>query len=318
MALLVLALGLLTAGAELLVRGAVGLARAAGVSSLLIGLTIVSFGTSTPELATSLRASLTGHADVAVGNVIGSNIFNIAVILGLTAMVCPIPVRRGVIAQGATPMVAVAVVPMTALASGNVITRPSGAVMLGLLGLYVAYTWRQGRRDPLRTAADLDAIPLAPRRSGWMDLGLVVAGLGLLAAATPMLLSSAVDLARRLGVSELVIALTVVAGGTSAPELMTSVVAGLRRQPDVAVGNVLGSNVFNVLGILGLCAVVEPPSLTRQTVVLDIPVMIAVSVACVPLMHTQGRVSRAEGAVLVGGWVVYTVVIYTLGKGWFV
>jgi cation:H+ antiporter len=146
---------------------------------------------------------------------------------------------------------------------------------------------------------------------------LVIAGLGLLVAATPLLVDSSVAIARALGVSELAIALTIVAGGTSAPELVTSLIAAIRRHPDVAVGNVLGSNVFNILAILGACAVTSPQALQRQTIVMDIPVMIGLSVLCVPLMRSGGRLSRVEGVSLLAAWVVYAVVVYAFGAAWF-
>jgi cation:H+ antiporter len=295
----------------------VGLARAAGVSSLVIGLTVVAFGTSTPELATSLRATLTGPPDVAVGNVIGSNIFNLGVILGIAAMVCPIAVHRRAIVDGALPMVVVALLPLMALATGGVITWWQGVVMLGLLVVYVLAAYWRGRLDPERVEGEIDEIPLAKKGRVWVSVVLVIAGLGLLVAATPLLVDSSVAIARALGVSELAIALTIVAGGTSAPELVTSLIAAIRRHPDVAVGNVLGSNVFNILAILGACAVTSPQALQRQTIVMDIPVMIGLSVLCVPLMRSGGRLSRVEGVLLLAAWVVYAVVVYAFGAAWF-
>jgi cation:H+ antiporter len=214
-------------------------------------------------------------------------------------------------------MVVVALLPLVALATGGVVTRWQGVVMLALLAAYVITAYWRGRSDPDLAPGEIDASPKATKGRTWVGVVLVIAGLGLLIGATPLLIDSAVAIARSLGVSELAIALTIVAGGTSAPELVTSLVAAIRRHPDVAVGNVLGSNVFNILAIMGACAVTTPQTLARQTIMLDIPVMIVLSVVCVPLMRSGGRVSRIEGAMLLGAWIAYAVVVYAFGAAWF-
>lgn len=313
-------LALLTLGAELLVRGAVAVARRLGVSSFFIGLTIVGFGTSTPELFASLTAALRGQDDLAVGNVVGSNVFNIAAILGIAALICPIPVKVAIVRGEVWIVIATAATPWIGAATGGTVERWLGASFL--LGL-VIYLWRGfvvGRREG---ASELEAfehvgVEIPPRaRDRILDLGMIVVGLGFLVAGSTLLIDSAAAIARSLGVSELAIGLTIVAGGTSAPELVTSVVAALRRQPDIAVGNVLGSNIFNLLGILGLTSVVEPQQLSPQVTALDTPVMFAASVALLPIVGTGARISRTEGLVLLVCYVGYVVVLFTWAPAWF-
>lgn len=328
--LLILAASLvvLVIGAEALVKGAASLARRMGVSSFFIGLTIVGFGTSTPELATGITAALRSRADPAysninIGNVVGSNICNIALILGLTAIICPIPVRARVVRAEVIIVVLAAFVPFLAVLNQNVLFRWEGGVMVGLLGLYVWRGYRIGRRsDP---AADLALEQeleheLGVDRPGWQSrpagaLVLVGAGLGLLVLGSMYLVDSAVAIARGMGVSELMVSLTVVAFGTSAPELFTSVIAARRGQSDISVGNILGSNVFNVLGILGISSMIQPQTVDRQVLWLDTPLMIVASLALLPIMLTGGRISRTEGGVLLAGYLVYLGVQGGLGSG---
>ncbi|MFH0943853.1 MAG: calcium/sodium antiporter [Planctomycetota bacterium] len=316
---LLAALILLALGAEGLVRGSVGVARRCGISSFFIGLTIVGFGTSTPELFTSIVASLRGQTDIAVGNVVGSNIFNTALILGLTALVCPIPVRLAVVRREVLVVIAASVLPYLALSSGGVLGRPQGALFLGLLGIYLIRGYRAGRREGALEAAleqELEAelrLPVVKRPPGlvvnvvWIILGLAVLILG-----SRLLVHSSSALARSLGVSDLVIGLTIVAAGTSAPELFTSIVAAARKQSDIAVGNILGSNIFNLLGILGTSALVTGQRISGQLLWLDLPLMILLAVVLLPIVLTGALISRFEGAVLALVYLAYLFTLYFL------
>lgn len=322
--LLVFSLLVLTAGAECLVRGAVSAARRLGVSSFFIGLTIVGFGTSTPELCTSLTAAARGSGELAVGNVVGSNIFNIAVILGITALISPIRVRVEAVRREVLVVLAVGLAPLTAAATGGRLGRVAGIVMVGVLGLYLWRSYVAGRAGAGAEDAaaerelerEFGATGGGWRRHPGVQAAMIVAGLLLLVGGSWVLVYSASSIARGLGVSELVIGLTIVAAGTSAPELVTSLVAAARGHSDISVGNILGSNIFNILGILGLTCAVSPQVVTRQTLVLDLPVMIGVSAACIPIMLTGSRISRGEGAALLAGYAVYAYVLFAVTPGW--
>jgi cation:H+ antiporter len=311
------ALLLLTLGAELLVRGSVAVAQRFGVSSFFIGLTIVGFGTSSPELLASLVAALRDQGDLAVGNVVGSNILNIAVILGVTALICPIPVRLAVVRGEVVVVIAVSSLPWVAtLLANGVVERWLGA--LSVAGL-VAFLWRgyvvgtrqkEGGEQLEELLAEHDVPPRV--RDRVVEIGMIVAGLLLLVFGASLLVESASAIARSLGASELVIGLTIVAAGTSAPELVTSVVSALRGQSDIAVGNVLGSNVFNMLGILGTTSLVRPQTISDQIVWLDAPLMFALSLALLPIVGTGARISRTEGAFLLVAYAAYVVVLFAL------
>lgn len=313
--LLLGSLAALVTGAAMLVRGAAGIGERLGLSSLFIGLTLVGCGTSMPELAASLAASARGEPTLAVGNVLGSNVFNVAFILGLTAFLCPIHVQFAAIRREVWVVVATAVLPFAALLSGGRLERWFGALLLGGLVLYLGFAYRAGRReqgeDARRVAEELKSELGLPRTGGpsALALGLLVAfGVVALVLGSIGMVHSASLLARHLSVSELAIGLTVVAAGTSSPELFTSVVAALRKQPDIAVGNVLGSNIFNVLGILGLTSLIEPQEVAARALRLDVPVMLAASLALVPIAWSGARISRVEGGLLLLGYVVYVAV----------
>ncbi len=323
--LLAVSLVVLTGGAELLVRGAVSVARRLGLSSFFIGLTIVGFGTSTPELCTSLTAAARGSGDLAVGNVVGSNTFNIAVILGITALLSPIAIRLEVVRRELLVVLAVGLTPLVAAVSGGRIGRAPGAMMLVLLAVYLWRGYLAGRER----ASDEDAAAeqelereFGATAGGWRAHGavhgaMILAGLALLVGGSWVLVYSASSIARGLGVSELVIGLTIVAAGTSAPELVTSLVAALRRQSDISVGNILGSNIFNILGILGLTCVVSPQQVSRQVLVLDLPVMLFASALCLPIMFSGARISRSEGLILLAGYALYAYALFAWAPGWF-
>lgn len=314
---LVVSLLILTGGAELLVRGAVGVAQRMGVSAFFIGLTIVGFGTSTPELSTSLIAAAKGSGDIAVGNVVGSNICNVLLILGATALVRPIGVRLDLVRSELWIVALVSLTPFVALATGAVVTRWQGLAMVGLLGVYLWRGYIAGRREEAGRQAALETeiereVGLDPARppKTLLSLASIAAGLALLVGGSWLLVSSASELARGFGVSELVIGLTIVAVGTSAPELFTSVVAAIRRQSDIAVGNVLGSNIFNLLGILGITAAVKPQAIDPQVFRIDAPVMLGTAVLLAVFMRTGSTLSRREGGAMLALYAGYVVFLY--------
>lgn len=288
------ALLLLLLGAEGLVTGSASLALRAGVSRLVIGLTIVAFGTSSPELVVSLKAALAERGDIALGNVIGSNSFNIGVILGLTALVHPIGVNRQIIIGHAPVAVLVALlVPLLLL--DQRVGRGEGALLIGVLVAYTVGSVVLGRRTKI---AEDDVVPGARAGRHWaLDLVFIGGGLGLLVVGSQLLVDHAVALAQAMGMSEAVIGLTIVAAGTSLPELATSLLAAVRRQPDIAIGNIIGSNIFNIVAILGLSAAARPldgPGISG----VDQMAMILFAVLLLPLLYTGRRLHRAEGALL--------------------
>ena len=299
---------LLIVGAELLVRGAARLAAAAGVSPLVIGLTVVAFGTSSPELAVSMKAALAGQAGLAVGNVVGSNIFNVLLILGLSALVAPLLVSRQLIRLDVPLMIAASGLVWLLAADGKV-GRLEGAGLFLILVVYTVFLIVQSRRET-GAVKDEYAAAVRPGRGRWPgDLALVVGGLALLVLGSDWLVTGASAIARALGVSDLVLGLTIVAAGTSMPEAVTSIVASLRGQRDIAVGNVVGSNLFNLLGVLGLSSLVSPAGMAVSAAALhfDIPVMTAVALACLPVFFTGQAIARWEGGLFVGYYLAYTV-----------
>jgi len=322
--LVVSGLFLLTGGAELLVRGAASLALRLGVSSLAVGLTVVAFGTSMPEMVVSVRAALAGIGDIAVGNVVGSNIFNVAVILGVAALICPVPCHANVVRREAPIMIGVTllliVLAWWGAAAGGApdggtagwLSRPEGLLLAVLIVGYTSFTYLMAKRESATVVQEFEqGMPVGPpeatasRRSWLWDGLLIAAGLVLLIVGAQCLVDGAVTIARALGVSELVIGLTIVAAGTSMPELATSVVAALRHQPDISLGNVVGSNIFNVLGILGVTAVIQPLRFSPEVLHRDLPFALLLAVLCVPLMYTGRRLSRLEGAGLLILYVGY-------------
>lgn len=296
-----LAVGLLLLGlgGELLVRGAVASAQRLGVSPLLIGLTLVGFGTSTPELVTSLQAAHAGSPGIAIGNVVGSNISNILLVLGLTAVIAPVVADRRAMRRDGAVLLLMTGLCVAALRTGE-LTRVMGIAGVALLLAYIVWVWLADRNRPEATAA----VPVA---SAPISIALVfaVVGIGLTIYGADLLVGNAILLARAAGVSDTVVGLTIVAVGTSAPELVTSLVAALRRQSDVALGNVIGSNLYNLLGILGVTAVVRPITVPPSIMAVDVWVMGAATLALVILAYKNGRVSRAAGLALTFGYGLY-------------
>lgn len=306
--LVVLGLVGLIVGGELLVRGAVSAARAFRISPMIIGLTLVGFGTSTPELVTSLQAALTGSSGIAIGNVVGSNIGNVLLILGIAALVAPIAIdRTAFVRDGA--VVALATMLCLAVVLIGDVGRLVGLLFVLSLATYLTVTLLAERRASSSPAsavyeAEAEAVP-GPDHGLGASLALAIAGLVVTIVGARFLVSGAVSLAQAAGVSETVIGLTIVAIGTSMPELVTAVIAVRKGQGDVALGNVLGSNVFNILGILGVTALVQPMVVPDQIVGLDIWVMCAATVLLVVFARTGWRIGRREGAVMVGCYAAY-------------
>lgn len=310
--LIVLGFGLLTAGGELLVRGASRLAAAVGVSPLVIGLTVVALGTSAPEMAVTLRSSLQGKADLAVGNVVGSNICNVLLILGLSALAAPIAVSVRLI-RWDVPLMILASVLCYVLGLSGQISRGGGALLFCGLVSYVAWAVVQSRKESrevqLEYAREYGTESNSRSEKAGVQVALIVVGLILLTLGSHWLILGSVAIARLLGVSELLIGLTILAVGTSLPELAASVIASLRGERDIAVGNVVGSNLFNILGVLGLSALLSPKGIAISNVAIrfDIPVMVAVAVACLPIFFSGHRITRWEGGLLLAYYLAYTV-----------
>ena len=300
----------LVAGAEMLVRGASRLALSLGLSPLVVGLTVVAFGTSSPEMAVSAGAVLDGRNDIAVGNVVGSNVFNVLAILGLSALIAPLAVHSQVIRQEVPIMIGASVL-LLVLALDGRLGRSDSAILFALIVAYTAFLVIQARKGPQPVSAEFEAeMPPAGR---WLSrrpvqLMLVAAGLGLLVLGSGWLVDSATAFARSLGVSDLVIGLTVVAAGTSLPELATSLLAALRGERDIAVGNAVGSCTFNILGCLGLSGLLSAEGLAVPAAVInfDVWVMLAVAVACLPVVLTGREIARWEGALFVLYYAAYT------------
>lgn len=287
----------LFAGAEALVRGASSLALRLGLTPLVIGLTVVAFGTSAPELVVSIQGALAGQGDIAVANVVGSNIFNIAVILGLAAVILPLRVQFQLIRFDTPVMVAVSLLGVVCLLDGRFGRVEAGFFVVLLTGYTILNVRLARRQTNAEVEREFASSIGTPRRQAWLDPLLILAGLGLLVLGSHWLVGGALQLARGWGMSEAVIGLTIIAAGTSLPELATSVVAALRRASDIAIGNIVGSNIFNILGILGTSALVSPlqaPGLLP----LDLAIMVGLSLVLLPIIIWGRDVNRWEGAFL--------------------
>ena len=312
---LIAGLVLLVIGAEILVRGASRLASSLGVSPLVIGLTIVAFGTSAPEMAVSIDAAWAGQADLALGNVVGSNIFNVLFILGVSALVAPLVVSQQLVRLDVPLMIAASIVVLL-MGMDNKISRIDGVILFAAVLAYTFFLIRQSRRESsaLVTEQYVAEVGAAGAQNGsalmqyLKDGAMILGGLALLVLGAQWLVDSAVQIAQYLGMSELVIGLTIVAAGTSMPELATSVIASLRGERDIAVGNVVGSNIFNLLAVLGLSSIVAPDGVQVADAALafDIPVMVGVALICLPIFFTGFLISRLNGALFLFYYVAYT------------
>lgn len=315
--LIVGGLAALLLGGDLLVRGAVALARRLGVSPLLIGLTVVGFGTSTPELVTSVQAALAGSPGIALGNVVGSNIANILLILGLAAVIAPLRADPAAFRRDGTVLALATLAGLASVLAGE-IGRPVGAALIAGLCVYlvVGYLGEKRVSGPSTgpRADDAGAAGAAPVGAG-AGLGLFVLGLGLTVLGARLLVDGAIALARGAGLSETMIGVTIVAVGTSLPELVTSVAAARRRQGDIAFGNIIGSNIFNILGIVGATALIRPLDVPREILVLDVWAMLGATVTLLVMTGTGWCVSRREGVFLLAGYAAYLGAVMALHPG---
>ena len=317
--LVVAGLALLAGGGEALVRAATTLAELAGVSPAVIGLTVVAVGTSLPELVVSLVAANQGQPDLAIANVVGSNIFNITATLGLTALILPLPVH-GQAVKREWPVMFAASFLCLLLARDGLLDRTEGGVFLVAMMLFIAYTVRVARKDVVgaerqQLAAHVEARDIDtsrhPERPRLLLVSLSVLAVGIigLVVGGKLLVDGAVSLARIAGMTERVIGLTIVAGGTGAPELATSLVAAYRKRTDVAVANMIGSNIFNIFGILGVTALVAPVPVPPAMIASDMWWMLGSSILLLPLLRSDARLSRVEGGVLLVTYGVYLMML---------
>ncbi len=304
---------LLVAGGELLVRGASKLAVIAGISPLVIGLTVVAFGTSAPEMAVSIQAGLAGQSDIAVANVVGSNIFNVLFVLGLCAMILPLVVAQQLVRKDVPLMIGLSLLVLVFALDAKLVWWEGALLFAGLIA-YTSWAIISSRSETKAVqeeyAQEFGEKPGTPHSalSVLINLGLIVGGLAVLVLGARWLIDSAVVIAQTLGVSDVIIGLTIIAAGTSLPEVATSLIATFKGERDIAIGNVVGSNIFNLMGILGLSAIVTPGGLqvAPSMIAFDIPVMIAVAVACLPIFFTGYSIARWEGIVFFFSYVAYT------------
>ena len=317
---IVAGLVVLVAGGEVLVRGASALSIAARISPLVVGLTVVAFGTSSPELAVGIQASLAGQADIALGNVVGSNICNVLLILGLSALVAPLIVSSQLIRFDVPVMIAVSCV-LLFMALDFRISRIDGAILFSGVLVYTAWLVVQSRKESKAIVEEFSEQLAGRPGAGWktvvVQIGLIALGLVLLAVGSRLLVQGATTIARLLEMSELIVGLTIVALGTSLPELVTSVVASVQGARDIAVGNIVGSNIFNILAVLGISAALTPDgvAVSRSALVFDIPVMIAVAIACLPIFFTGATIARWEGGLFLAYYVFYTAYLVLSATG---
>lgn len=291
------------AGADLFVRGAVSLCRRLGVPPLWVGLTVVAWGTSSPELAVSLEAALAGETGVSMGNVLGSNVFNVGVILGLSALISPVAVRLQLVRREIPLLAGITIVGVAFLADGAVSRLEGAGLLLLFLGtcLLGVLQMRKSRAAPEEKSEAIEKSLPATHRQWILDVLLVAGGLGMLIQGSDFLVAGALVLARDLGISETVIGLTIVAAGTSLPELLTSVIAALKREPDVALGNIVGSNLFNLTAILGLSTLITPVEVSPVGA-FELGSLLVSALVLIPVAWTGHVVSRAEGFCLLGAY----------------
>lgn len=311
--LLVTGIALLVWGAEMMVRGAARVARAAGIPALVVGLTVVAFGTSSPELSVSVASAYKGQVDLAIGNVVGSNIFNILFILGLSALIIPLSVAQQLVRLD-LPLMILASCILYVLCLDGLISRLDGALLLAGVLAYTLFLIRQCRAENNEAVkAEYDEEYGSPGEGGILkNSALIVLGIGGLVGGSHFLVESSVEIARYFGVSELVIGLTVVAVGTSLPEVATSVMAACKGERDIAVGNVVGSNIFNILCVLGISSLVSPAGIEikKAALVFDLPVMLAVCLASFPIFFSGQRIGRFEGGLLIGSYILYSLYLF--------
>jgi cation:H+ antiporter len=318
---LTVGLTVLTAGAEVLVRGAVALAAAMRISPLVIGLTVVAFGTSAPELVVSLQSAFTGQGDIALGNVIGSNIFNVLVILGLSAIIVPLRVD-GQLIRFDVPLVIVLSIVVYGMALDGRIDRLEGALLVAGLVTYTVWSIRKSRLENSVKVLGEFAAEYSEREASTpaklvRDIVMIGAGLAMMVVGGNLFVGAAVEVARAWGFSELVIGLTIVAAGTSLPEAATSVVAALKGERDIAVGNVVGSNIFNLMCVLGVTSLVAPDGIPASGTAIsqDLPIMVLVAMACLPVFLVGHAIERWEACFLLAFYVLYAGFLIAQAQG---
>lgn len=298
-------------GATFLIKGAVSIALRAGISVLVVGLTVVAYGTSMPEMVVSTMASFKSQGDIAVGNVVGSNIFNIGLILGISALISPMRVNLNVLRFDTPVMLGVAALFWLLFADQH-ISRIEGVLLFLLAVSYTIFNIVQSRKEEKKSVElGIDELIQPKPQSLLIDLGFIGLGIGVLVAGSFFLVTGATALAQALGASEALIGLTIVAAGTSLPELATSLVAAVKKQSDIAIGNIVGSNIFNILAILGISGIIHPINAAGINTI-DILVMLGFSALLIPLMKTDVKISRREGALMIILYVAY--VTYLLYK----
>lgn len=315
--LFIIGFGLLISGAEFLVRGSSRLAIAIGISPLVVGLTVVAFGTSAPELAVTILSTYAGEADIGIGNVVGSNIANILLVLGISATVGSLLVAKQLIKIEIPLMIFISFLVWIMGFDGE-ISRVDGLILFAGAVTYTVLIMRRSRKEVKASNAastvEVEVEPIPPFSLGqiFVQLGLIALGLTMLVIGSNWLIDGAVAVAELLGVSRLVIGLTIVAVGTSLPEVATSVIATIRNNRDIAVGNAVGSNIFNILLVLGLGSAVSPAGINVpvSAIFLDIPVMIAVAIVCLPIFYTNYRIDRLEGIIMLLYYAGYTTFLY--------
>ncbi|MCB9196197.1 MAG: calcium/sodium antiporter [Flavobacteriales bacterium] len=307
---LILLLGLLVliVGGELLVRGAVGLSSAMKISPLVIGMTVVSFGTSAPELLVSLQSALDGNPGIAIGNVVGSNIANLALVLGLTVLIFPIVAEKQT-KKIDYPMMVLATVLCMVFAYNLVVERWEGALFMLILIVYTIWMIRKSRKDEKKKIGELleaDEINADEKKQNpLVALGFILVGLVALYFGSEWFVSGASDIAKKFGLSDSVIGVTVVAFGTSAPELVASIMAAIKKQSDISVGNLIGSNIFNIFAVLGVTSIVKPVEVSWDMFAFDMMWMCAVALLMVPVLYLGDKIGRIKGVVLVLAYIVY-------------
>ena len=308
--LIIVGLLLLLSGGDILVRGAVGIARRLNVSPLIIGLTVVSFGTSAPELMVSLQAALSGNPDIAIGNVVGSNIANLALVLGLTVIIFPISLDQNSLRID-WPVMMVATLLFWFFILDETISFSNGLVFVLLLFAYISFLFINSKRKKKKDSLDIEDLP---ETSTWMNkfwvlIAFFVLGCVALVYGADFLVGGASQIAREFGISNHVIGVTIVAFGTSVPELATSCIAAFKKQTDISVGNLIGSNIFNILAILGITALVTPINLQDQTVLTrDIFWMLAIAFAIFPLSAFGLRLQRWKGIILLLAYIIFMLI----------
>jgi len=308
---------LLTLGGEALIRGSLAAAKRLGVSPLLSGLIIVGFGTSAPELVVSIDAAINGRPDIAIGNIVGSNIGNILLILGICALITPLTVKPMALRRDAVTVVAVSIL-FLVLVGGSALDRSDAAIFLVALAAYLVWAyWTEQYHDAPSAElhkAEAEEVSALPKTVLWISMAVVI-GLILLVGGSQVLLTGAIGIAENFQISEAVIGLTLVAVGTSLPELAISIIAAIRRHADVAVGNILGSNIFNLLGILGISALLQPLPVHARILQFDQWIMLGTSILLLIFLYTGRSLSRLEGGILLAGYGVYLWLSFTVYGG---